>query len=143
MRSLILTNTTDNDAAMVRGAAVFAMQALRASHKYGFNLDDPLPLLPEVATVVGLDNDTVAGVAFVMKSGEIKCMCGSGGCFDDLVKLCIAAGGTWLTCYDIGWLVDGYKKHGFVIKSVSEFDEKLGENVPRWAGTPDVIKMRL
>lgn len=147
MRSVVSTILDGkHEGAMAVAATIFMIQAVRASHKYGFNLDEPTAeLLGLTECIVVVDGDGVekAGVALVQKDGEIKCLCGKGGVFDELVTLAKAAGGTWLTVYDLGWIVDGYKKHGFTITKYEPFDEALGADVPRWVGTPHVATMEL
>lgn len=143
MRSIASTTVTSAETKQALAAVQFMILAIKASHKYGFNLDEPdAALMIGVATLVFVEGaGKKAGAAFVMHDGEIKCLCGTGGVFDELVQLCIAAGGDYLTVYD-GALVDRYKAHGFEEYKREPFDETLGANVPRWAGTPDVVYLR-
>ncbi|QOE32127.1 hypothetical protein CPT_Paso_010 [Rhizobium phage Paso] len=145
MRNIVLTYQQGPDMKKALSAAVFTILAIKATHKYGFNLDAPTAeLLAEVETQVMYDGpgDT-GGVAFVMKSGEIKCLCGGGGAFDELVNLAKAAGGKWLTCFDIGDIVERYEHHGFYIQEQFPYDPDLAQNVPSWAVGSPVVKMVL
>lgn len=144
MRNIVLTQQNNQSQKMALAAAVFTIVAVKATHKYGFNLDTPTAeLLENVATQVTVDGgEGEAGVAFVMKNGEIKCLCGK-GVFDELVNLAKAAGGTWLTCFDLGNIVERYEQHGFYIEQVIPYDPDLAQNVPSWAAGTPVVKMVL
>ncbi len=144
MRNIVLTYQQGPEMKQALSAAVFTILSVKATHKYGFNLDAPTAeLLQNVETQVTVDGkgDT-GGVAFVMKDGEIKCLCGK-GVFDELVNLAKAAGGTWLTCFDIGNIVERYEQHGFYIQEQFPYDPDLAQNVPSWAVGSPVVKMVL
>lgn len=140
MHSIASTELSDIGISRELYAACAMIKMVRESHKFGFNLDDPDDVLQDVATICTVDGALKAGVAFVTHQGEIRCLCGWGGVFDELLSLCILAGGKSLNVFD-GALVSRYESHGFSVYRREEYDPSIG-SVPQWAGTPDVVYMR-
>lgn len=142
MKCIVSTYPNKNDAATMVAASLFMVYAVRASHKYGFNVDDPETLGEPVASVC-VDGGKKAGVGFVMADGEIKCLCGQGGVLPELLALAIAAGGTKLNFFEVGdKLYKAYEAAGFKEIARVEYNPLVG-NVPSWAGHPDVVYMAL
>ena len=142
MKCIVSTYPNKTDAATMVAANLFMVYAVRASHKYGFNVDDPKTLGEPVASVC-VDAGNKTGVGFVMADGEIKCLCGQGGVLPELLALAIAAGGTKLNFFEVGYkLYRACDAAGFKEVRRVTYDPELG-NVPSWAGDPDVVYMEL
>ena len=142
MKCIVSTYPNKNDAATMVASGRFMVYAVRASHKYGFNVDDPETLGEPVASVC-VDAGNKAGVGFVMADGEIKCLCGHGGVLPELLALAIAAGGTKLNFFEVGYkLYAAYEAAGFIEVRRETYDPAIG-SVPSWAGHPDVVYMEL
>lgn len=144
MRSSTLVECNTNQASLLCAALQFTVEAVRASHKYGFNVD-PLEFkdMQNIDTVVQIDlGDGRQGMAAITKAKEIKHVVGKGGVFDDLIVACVRAGGTWLTCLDLGDIIEKYEALGFFKINVSPFDPSYPAP-PEWAGMPDVVSLRI
>lgn len=144
MKAASIQSMSTNDHRMMAAAILFIVQHFRASHKYGWCLEEPtmeVLMDSDLVLINPEDNNSDNMAVCAVHKGELKFLCGKGPAVDQAVSTAKMLGAEGLNCYGTHKLVELYGKHGFKVQSTEPFDETRGANVPRWAGEPEVLVM--